>query len=105
MNPARPREFVVDLNYFPYKYLQGASTVDDFRKLWYSPYQRCAMPQNEKNKVPVNDSFDYLRKSLNNINIQQSTGPAPIFYPKVNGQINPTPPQNQPSANWFRPKG
>jgi hypothetical protein len=28
------------------------------------------MPQNEKNKVPVNDSFDYLRKSLNNINNQ-----------------------------------
>jgi hypothetical protein len=63
------------------------------------------MPENDKNIVAVNDSFDFLRKSLNNLNIQQSTGPAPLFYPKVNGQANTTPPQNQTSTNSEKPKG
>ena len=47
------------------------------------------------NKIPVNESFDYLQKSLNNLNIQQtSTGSVPNLYPKVNNtQSDANPPQ------------
>jgi hypothetical protein len=62
------------------------------------------MPDNGKIRVPLNESFDYLRKSLNHINIQQSTGPAPVFYPLVNGQGSTTPAQNQPSGTADKPK-
>lgn len=54
----------------------------------------------EKNEVPkgvpINESYDLLQKSMNNLNIQQSSGSTPPeLYPSVNGQA-PVQPQAEP---------
>ena len=56
------------------------------------------MGDSDKSKAYIGDSFDFLRKSLNNLNIQQSTGPAPLFYPQANGQAGAVQPQAQQSS-------
>lgn len=49
-----------------------------------------------KKEVPLSESYNYLKKSLDYLNNQQSTGPAPDLYPDVNN----TPPQpQQPNAS------
>ncbi len=55
----------------------------------------------DNKKVPVNESFDYLQKSLNNLNIQQSTtSSVPNLYPKINdNQVN----TNQPKGSDHKP--
>ncbi len=39
----------------------------------------------------MNDSFTFLKESLNKLNKLQSTGPAPVFYPKNNGNAKAAP--------------
>lgn len=38
-------------------------------------------------EVPINESYDFLRRSMDNLNDQQSSGSAPPeLYPSVNNQ-------------------
>ena len=56
----------------------------------------------EKKRVPINESYTYLRKSINNLNSTQSSGPAPEIYPSSNNQNQTTanqPPKSPPSAD------
>jgi len=50
----------------------------------------------DNNKVLINESLNYLRRSYENLNNQQSsTGKIPALYPKVNQQPN----NSSPSSN------
>ncbi len=56
----------------------------------------------EKKIVPINESYTYLRKSINNLNNTQSSGPAPEIYPNSNNQNQTTtnqPPKSPPSSD------
>ncbi len=48
-------------------------------------------------EVPINESYDLLQKSMNNLNVQQSSGSLPPeLYPSANNQgVQPAPPNPQ----------
>lgn len=58
------------------------------------------MSDDEKKSVPLGESYDFLRKSMDYLQIQQSSGSAaPSLYPEANGQtgeVQPGPLEPQP---------
>jgi hypothetical protein len=50
----------------------------------------------KKREVPLSESYNYLKKSLDHLNNQQSTGQAPELYPDVN---SPSPQSQQPNES------
>lgn len=59
----------------------------------------------QKKQVPLSESFNHLKKSLDYLNIQQSTTTAPILYPSVNAGEDRPKPESPPSQSGNQPQG